>query len=106
MSWLFLVSAILMEVAGTTFMKLSNGLSNWHYTAAMFASYIACFGLLAMSLKTIDVSIAYAIWSAVGIVLISMIGIFYFGENVNLLKVLSTLLIIAGVIGLKLSSSY
>lgn len=105
MSWLFLISAILFEVLGTTFMKLSNGLSNWHYTSAMFASYIACFGLLALSLKTIDVSIAYAIWSAVGIIVISAIGVFYFGENINLVKVISTLLIVIGVIGLKLSSS-
>ena len=56
-----------------------------------------------MSLKRIDVSIAYAIWAGLGTALIAVIGIFGFKEPVNALKMVSLLVIVAGVIGLNLS---
>lgn len=102
MGWGYLILAIIFEVFGTTMMKLSNGLSNIIPSVLMFVGYIASFAMLAIALKTIDVSVAYAIWSAIGIILISIIGIFYFGESVSLAKVISLLVIITGVVSLKL----
>ncbi len=102
MGWGYLILAIIFEVFETTMMKLSNGLSNIIPSVLMFVGYIASFAMLAIALKTIDVSVAYAIWSAIGIILISIIGIFYFGESVSLAKVISILVIITGVVSLKL----
>lgn len=62
MGWLYLFTAIIFELFGTTMMKLSNGLSVPVPTVLMFAGYLASFAVLALALKTIDVSVAYAIW--------------------------------------------
>lgn len=103
MSWIYLSLAIIFELCGTTLMKLSNGLSKTAPAIGMFVAYALSFGLLSLALKEIEVSVAYAIWSAVGIVVISVIGIVFFQETVNILKIVSILLIVAGVIGLNLS---
>ncbi|MBP1760386.1 MAG: cation/cationic drug transporter [Firmicutes bacterium] len=105
MSWVYLILAIMLELCGTTLMKLSNGLTKMLPTVGMFVSYTLCFWLLSLSLKEIEVSMAYAIWSAVGIAVISVIGIVFFGETINALKIVSILLIIFGVIGLNLSGA-
>ncbi len=103
MEWLFLFLAISFEIAATTFMKLSYGFTKLLPTIGTFLGYIFCFTFLSIALKKLDISIAYAIWSAVGIVVISTIGVFIFKENFNPLKILSMFLIVLGVIGLNLS---
>ncbi|HBV88993.1 multidrug efflux SMR transporter [Desulfosporosinus sp.] len=105
MSWIYLILAIAFELCGTTLMKLSDGLTKLVPSIGMFVSYTLCFWLLSLSLKEIEVSVAYAIWSAVGIVVISVIGIVFFKETVNTLKVVSILLIVIGVVGLNLSGT-
>jgi len=102
-SWLFLLIAILSEVAGTIFMKLSIGLSKLVPVIAMIILYGISFGALALSLKTIDVSVSYAIWSGVGTAVIAVAGYFIFGEPLGGLKIASICLIIAGVVGLNLA---
>lgn len=105
MGWVYLICAILLEVFATTLMKLSNGLTVLVPTIGMFAGYIACFAFLAFALKTIDMSIAYAIWSALGIIVISIIGMLYFHEHFSYAKLISILIIVIGVVSLKLSSN-
>ncbi len=105
MGWLYLVIAIIFEVFGTTMMKLSNGFSNLTPSILMFVAYILCFVVLSFALKTIDVGVAYAIWGAVGMALIALIGIFYFGESFSLAKGISLFIIIFGVVSLKLSTN-
>ncbi|WP_019850104.1 multidrug efflux SMR transporter [Desulfitobacterium sp. PCE1] len=105
MQWVYLALAILLEIFGTTLMKMSDGLTKMLPTAGMFLAYALCFGSLALALKKIPVSVAYAIWSGVGIVIISAIGIVVFKETINTLKVVSIVLIIAGVVGLNLSGT-
>ena len=100
-SWLFLLIAILSEVAGTICMKLSMGLSKLVPIIAMVILYGVSFG--ALSLKTIDVSVSYAIWSGLGTAVIAVAGYFIFGEPLGGLKVASICLIIAGVVGLNLA---
>jgi len=102
MEWIFLAVAIVLELVGTTLMKMSDGLTKLLPSAGMFITYILCFGSLALALKKIPVSAAYAIWSGVGIVAIAVIGVLFFKENVNAIKVVSILLIVAGVVGLNL----
>ncbi len=103
MYWFYLALAILFEVCGTTSMKLSQGFTRLYPTILMVLFYTLSFSFLTLALKKIDISVAYAIWSGVGVMLISIIGIFFFKESINLLKFVSILLIITGVIGLHLS---
>jgi small multidrug resistance pump len=104
-SWLFLIAAIVLEVAGTTFMKLSAGFSRLVPSVLLFIFYIASFAALTLALKRLDVGLVYAVWSGIGTALIAVIGILYFREAVNALKIISLLLIIAGVVGLNLSGA-
>lgn len=97
MSWIYLCIAILLEVAGTTSMKLSEGFTKLLPSTLLIVFYISSLTFLTLTLKTIDVSVAYAIWSGMGILIITFIGVFYFGESFSLLKVLSIILIIIGV---------
>lgn len=103
--WLFLAGAIILEVAGTTSMKLSQGFTRIVPSILIFVFYAASFAALTLALKKIEVSIAYAVWSGVGTALIGAIGIFHFREHATALKLISMLLIIIGVIGLNLGSS-
>ena len=103
MQWLYLVLAILFEVAGTTSMKASKGFSETVPSVLMFVFYINSIIFLTLALKKVDVSVAYAIWSGLGTVLIAIIGIVYFSESLSMLKGISIFLIIAGVVGLKIS---
>ncbi|HEY9844639.1 MAG TPA: multidrug efflux SMR transporter [Candidatus Caenarcaniphilales bacterium] len=105
MSWIYLVLAILLEVAGTTCMKLSQGFSRGLPSLAMVVFYGLSFATLTLVLKKIDVSIAYATWSGLGTALIATMGIFWFKEPASAAKILSLALIIFGVIGLNLSST-
>jgi len=101
-SWIYLTGAILLEVAGTSCMKLSHGFSRLIPSVLIFVFYGFSFVGLTIALKKIDVGIAYAVWSGIGTALIAFIGMFYFKEPLTLVKVLSLLLIIAGVVGLNL----
>lgn len=103
--WLALAAAIVLEVSGTISMKLSYGLTRPLPTILIFVFYVASFAILAIALKKIDVSVAYAIWAGVGTALIAIIGVLYFKEPFSLMKAISILLIIAGVIGLNLSGA-
>jgi small multidrug resistance pump len=101
--WLYLAGAIMLEVAGTTSMKLSHGFSKIVPSVLIFVFYISSFVALTLALKKIDVSSAYAIWSGVGTALITVIGIAYFREPGTIVKLVSIVFIIVGVIGLNLS---
>ena len=106
MHWLYLLLAILFEVLGTTAMKLSEGFTKTTPSIAMAIFYILSLVMLTLTLKKIDVSIAYAIWSGLGTALIASIGIMVFGESLTPMKIASIALIILGVIGLQLSMSH
>lgn len=102
MSWFFLFLAICLEVAGTTSMKLSDGFSKPLPSALMFVCYISSLGALTMTLKEIELGVAYAVWGGLGIALIATIGCLFFGEAVSLVKLGCIALIITGVVGLNL----
>jgi small multidrug resistance pump len=102
MGYVLLLGAILAEVAGTTSLKLSEGFSRPLPSVLMFVFYGLSFTIFSFTLKRIDVSVGYAIWSAVGTAAITSIGIFYFREPLTALKLISIALIIGGVVGLNI----
>jgi len=104
--YFLLLLAIGFEVCGTTCMKLSEGFSKLLPSILIFVFYALSFSLFTLALKGIDVSIAYAIWAGMGTALITVVGIFWFKEPVNALKMLSLFVVVAGVIGLNLSDSF
>lgn len=106
MSWIYLGAAIVLEVVGTTSLKLSHGLTRLWPSVLMTICYVGCFTCLAQALKRVEVGVAYAIWSGVGIALLTGIGVLFFRESVSPLKLISIGLIIAGIIGVHLSGSH
>ena len=102
--YLYLLAAIILEVAGTTSMKMSEGFTRIWPSVAMMVFYLLSLGALTLALKRFDMSMAYAIWSGVGTALITIVGIYLFKEPVSLAKIGSIALIIVGVVGLHLSS--
>jgi small multidrug resistance pump len=103
--WLLLVAAIVFEVAGTTSMKLSAGFTKALPSVLLFVFYALAFGALTLTLKIMEVSFVYAIWSGLGTALVTLIGILYFKESANIFKIASIGLIILGVVGLHFSST-
>ena len=103
--WLLLFFAIILEVSGTVSMKLSDGFTKLTPSIFIFAFYAASFVALTFAIKKIEISVAYAVWSGVGMALIALIGILYFKEAATTLKIASIFLIIAGVVGLKVGSN-
>ncbi len=97
----YLMLAIVLEVAGITAMKLSDGFSNVGPSVCIFVFYTLSFAFLALTLRRLEVSFAYAVWSGVGTLLIAVIGYFFFHEPMTVIKAASLALIIFGVLGLK-----
>jgi small multidrug resistance pump len=100
MKWIFLTLAIVLEVLGTTSMKLSDGFSKPWWGVSMGLCYIACFTFLTYALKYFEMSVVYAVWSGLGIVLLTGIGIVAFSESISVWKIVCIALILVGVIGL------
>ena len=105
MEWIYLILAIVFEITSTTLMKMSNGFTKILPTVGTFLGYIICFTFLSIALKKIDLGVAYAVWGAVGITAMTVIGILFFKESISVLKILSILFIVLGVIGLNLSGA-
>lgn len=99
-AWALLALAIASEVVGTTCMKLADGFSNWTPAAVMFGCYAAAFACNTFVVRTLDLSLTYAVWSGVGTVLTAAVGILYFREPATAVKLVCIGLIVIGVIGL------
>ncbi|MEE9607590.1 MAG: multidrug efflux SMR transporter [Myxococcota bacterium] len=104
-TWTYLFAAIVLEVGGTTAMKLSEGFARPGASLAMFALYGLSFACLAFALKEIDLGLAYAVWAGLGTALVALVGFVYFGESITAPKLASLALIVGGVVGLNLSGS-
>lgn len=102
--WLFLVLAIISEVAGTSALKAAEGFTNFWPSTIVVLGYASAFYFLSLTLKTIPVGIAYAIWSGVGTVLIALVAWVFMKQRLDLPAVAGILLIIAGVLVINLFS--
>lgn len=105
MSYLYLTIAIVAEVIATSALKASEGFTNLIPSLIVAVGYGVAFYFLSLVLKTIPVGIAYAIWSGLGIVLISVIGLVLFQQKLDLAAIIGMGLIIAGVLVINLFSS-
>ncbi|MEP9412177.1 MAG: multidrug efflux SMR transporter [Candidatus Brocadia sp.] len=103
MSWVYLILAIILEVSGTTCMKLSRGFTQVLPSLLLFIFYGFSFTSFSFALKKLDVSVAYVVWSGLGTTLITAVGIIWFKEPLSVLKIISIGLIIIGMIGLRLN---
>ncbi|WPB58348.1 SMR family transporter [Xylophilus sp. GOD-11R] len=97
-AYLYLACAIAAEIVATTFLKSSDGFSRLWPSVVTIAGYAVSFFFLSLTLRTIPTGIAYAIWSGVGIVLISLISWIWFGQKLDLPAMLGMGLIVAGVV--------
>ncbi|GAA0775144.1 multidrug efflux SMR transporter [Castellaniella ginsengisoli] len=104
LSWIYLSIAILAEVIATSALKVSDGFTRPLPSAITAIGYGLAFYLLALTLKTIPVGIAYAVWSGAGIVAIALIGYFFFGQVLDAAALIGIGLILAGVLVLNVFS--
>jgi small multidrug resistance pump len=95
--WVLLVGAIATEVASTLALRGSNGFTSLVPSVVTVVGYVVSFVLLAMVLKTLPVGIVYAIWSAVGIALVAVLGKVIFNDPVPPLAIFGMVLIVGGV---------
>ena len=101
-NWVFLGFGIIFEVLGTICMKQAEGFTKLVPSLLVFLFYGISLVSLIFVLKRMEVSIAYAIWASMGIVLIAVIGMIFYKEPVSLAKIISIGLIVAGIFGLEL----
>ncbi|MEM9387130.1 MAG: multidrug efflux SMR transporter [Pseudomonadota bacterium] len=104
MGWIYLAIAIASEVTATISLKASDNFSNATASTICVAGYMVSFYFLSLVLKFIPVGIAYAIWSGVGIVLITGLGAVWFKEVPDVAAIAGIALIIAGVMVIQLFS--
>jgi small multidrug resistance pump len=101
MKWLWLSFGILFEIVALVFMKKSEGFTKLVPILLVFLFYSLALGCLILVLKKMDTSVAYAIWASAGILIMAVVGILWLNEPVSIVKVVSMLLIVAGVVGLE-----
>ena len=105
MPYVYLAIAIVTEVVATAALRASNGFSNLWPSVVVVVGYVVCFFALAMCVKRMPIGVAYAIWSGVGIVLITIAGWYLYRQRVDLPGILGMGLIIAGVLVIQIFSS-
>ncbi|MFR0716646.1 quaternary ammonium compound efflux SMR transporter SugE [Pseudomonas putida] len=105
MSWIILFFAGLFEVGWAVGLKYTDGFSKPLPTALTVAAMAISLGLLGLAMKELPLGTAYAIWTGVGAVGTVIAGIILFGESMALVRLVSVGLIVAGLIGLKVSAS-
>ena len=105
MSWAILFVAIVFEVAGTLTLKFTEGMTRLWPTVLMFAFYLISLFGLSTAVARIPVGTAYAVWSAVGTLMVFILGVLWFKEQVTVLRCVSAILIVIGVAGLYLTSA-
>lgn len=104
MQWLFLSIAIVCEVIATAALKSSNGFTRLGPSIMVAAGYPIAFYFLSMTLRTMPVGIAYAIWSGTGITLIALIAWLVHGQALDMPAILGLVLIVGGVVILSVFS--
>ena len=97
-NWLFLAIAIVSETIATSALKSSAGFTKLLPSLLVVAGYGIAFYFLSLTLRTIPIGIAYAVWSGVGIVLIALVGWLVFGQKLDMPALLGMGLIVAGVV--------
>lgn len=106
LGWVALVVAGLFEVIWAIFLKNSKGFTVATPTVLFLITLTISMFLLAYSMRSIPIGVAYPVWTGIGAVGTVVVGILFFKEGVNLSKIIFLSLILIGIIGLKLSSKH
>lgn len=102
--WFYLALAICSEVVATSFLKTSDGFSRLGPSLIVVAGYASSFYFLSLTLKAIPLGVAYAVWSGVGLVLISMVGSVFHQQHLDVPAMVGIFLIVTGVLVINLYS--
>lgn len=98
MSYLYLFIAIITEITGTVSLKASNGFSKFYPSLSAIVSFIICFYFFSLAMKYLPLSISYATWAGLGLVLSTILSVLIFKENLNIIGVISIIFITLGII--------
>lgn len=101
-----LLAAIGIEVVSTALLPRAQGFTQPGWSAVVLVGYTVSVWLLALVVRTVPVSVAYAVWSGVGTAIVAIIGFAYLGESMSWLKVASLAMIVGGVVGLNLAGAH
>lgn len=104
MDWLYLAIAIVSEVVATSALKAAEGFTRWGPSLVVAVGYAAAFYFLSLTLRTIPVGVAYAVWSGVGVALVSLVGWIVYHQALDAAAMIGISLILAGVAILNLFS--
>ena len=104
MAWLYLIFAGFFEIGLALGLKFSEGFTRLWPTLGMAVSGAISFYLLSVAMKTLPVGTAYAVWTGIGAAGTAVLGILVLKESGDVFRVISIALIVAGVVGLRLSS--
>ncbi len=104
MDWMLLIGAGLLEVIGVIGIKRVAQNNNWTNNIILIAGFISSFQLLVMAMETISLATAYAVWTGIGTVGAAVVGMLFFKESKDWIRIACILGIIFAVIGLKLTS--
>jgi quaternary ammonium compound-resistance protein SugE len=103
-AWVVLFVAGLLETGWAVGLKYTEGFTRLWPTLWTVGAIVASLGLLGIAVKTLPVGTAYTVWAGIGAVGTVTVGIFLFGESANPLRLASLALIVAGIVGLRLSA--
>ena len=104
MNWLYLAIAIVSEVVATSALKAAEGFTRWVPSLIVVVGYASAFYFLSLTLRSIPLGVAYAIWSGVGVVLVSLVGWLLYRQSLDAAALIGIGLIVAGVLVLNLFS--
>jgi small multidrug resistance pump len=103
--WIYLSIAIVAEVIGTSFLKGSEGFTKVVPSVVVVVGYVVAFYFLGLTLKTLPVGVAYAVWAGAGVALIALAGYAFFGQALDAPAVIGMLLIVSGVVVINVFSA-
>ncbi|MGI8645569.1 MAG: DMT family transporter [Nocardioides sp.] len=103
---ILLVIAIVIEVVATALLPRAQGFTDLVWSAVVLGGYGVSIWLLAIVVRTLPVSVAYAVWSGLGTAIVAVIAYFFLGESMTPLKAASLAMIVVGVVGLNLAGTH
>lgn len=106
MAWVLLIIAGLLEVVWALLLKQSAGFSKPLPTVGFLLTLILSMVLLSQAIKMLPVGTAYAIWTGIGAVGTAIVGMLWLGESRDILKLISLVMLIGGIVGLRLTSNH
>jgi small multidrug resistance pump len=101
-----LALAIGVEVAASALLPKAQGFTNLPWTVVVLVGYGVAIWLLTVVVRSMPVSVAYAIWAGAGTALVAVVGLVFLGESFSWVKVVSLAMIVAGVVGLNLTGAH